>query len=190
MEDIDTIIGLLAISILIPILLILIAIIIIYIIGIIKLYRKAGKNGWEAIIPFYNKWILVEIAEMNWWWFLLLIAPSIASILNKNLTPLAALATLFGKFCCFYNISKKLHKDSTLAILSTVFPLIMIPIIGLSKDYQFDKSVPVSENGPFQTTNQTSTTSKPKSDEKYCQHCGKEIKKGAKYCIYCGKKLE
>ena len=64
----------------------------------------------------------------------------------------------------------------------------MIPIIGLSKDYQFDKSVPVSENGPFEST------PKPKQQEEknpyFCPKCGKEIKKDSKYCMHCGKKLE
>ena len=40
-----------------------------------KLFKKAGKGGWESLIPFYNKWVLVEISESNWWWFLLLVIP-------------------------------------------------------------------------------------------------------------------
>ena len=24
-----------------------------------KLFKKAGKNGWEAIIPFYNSYVFV-----------------------------------------------------------------------------------------------------------------------------------
>ena len=135
------------------------------------MYKHFFKRVFDFIISLI---VLLLIG-----WFLILIAPSITGILNNNLTPLATLAALFGRFACFYNISKKLQKDSSIAFIATVFPIIMIPIIGLSKNYQFDNSIPVNENGPFQsnptqntkTDNQTNTTSK---DTKYCPNCGKK----------------
>ena len=77
----DDIILAIALTILIPLIIIGIAILILYIVGYIKLFKKAGRNGWEAIIPFYNNWVLVEISELSWWWFLILIAPTIANII-------------------------------------------------------------------------------------------------------------
>ena len=35
------------------------------------------------------------------------------------------------------------------AILMTLFPFIMLPLVGFSKKYQFDNEVKVSPNGPF-----------------------------------------
>ena len=35
-------------------LIICIPFLVLYIVGRWKLYKKAGKNGWEAIVPFYN----------------------------------------------------------------------------------------------------------------------------------------
>lgn len=32
------------------------------IIGMWKMFKKAGRNGWEAIIPFYNMWTFFEIS--------------------------------------------------------------------------------------------------------------------------------
>ena len=53
--------------------LIVLAIYVVYVIGLWFIFKKAGKQGWEAIIPFYNTWVLVEIAGLNWWWFLIIL---------------------------------------------------------------------------------------------------------------------
>lgn len=37
-----------------------------------KLYEKAGKPGWTAIIPIYNTVILLEIAGYKWYYIFLL----------------------------------------------------------------------------------------------------------------------
>ena len=135
------------------ILLILLAIAILMIIATCKMYIKAGKKGWQAIIPYYNNWVLTEIAGLNWWWFLVLVASGIVSLLFGSSIPglntVANIATILGSFNCYYNISKKLHKDTGFAVLMTIFPVIMIPIVAFSKNYQFDHSVPVSKNGIF-----------------------------------------
>lgn len=136
---------------LIGILIIVIALVILMIIANWKYYKKAGRGGWESIIPFYNKWVLVEIAGLNWWWFLLLIASNIISIIFgasiPGLQTFAHIAVIFASLTCNYNISKKLHQDIGFAILLTIFPIVMIPIVAFSKSYQFDHSIPLSKNG-------------------------------------------
>ena len=132
---------------------ILLAILILIIVVACKFYKKAGKEGWEAIIPFYNDWVYVEIAGLNWWWFLLLIASTIVSFVFgdsiSGLKTIAILAVIFSFFVCNFNIAKKLHKGTGFAVLLTIFPVIMFPIVAFSKNYQFDHSVPVSKNGIF-----------------------------------------
>ena len=32
-------------------------------IGAAKLFEKAGGPGWKAYIPFYNTWIMLQLAE-------------------------------------------------------------------------------------------------------------------------------
>lgn len=46
-----------------------------------KVFEKAGQAGWKSIIPFYSIWVLIEIAGLSWWWFLLMIADSVVTIL-------------------------------------------------------------------------------------------------------------
>ena len=43
--------------------------------GLYLLFRKAGKQGWEAIIPFYREYILAQLTGRPTWWVFLLIIP-------------------------------------------------------------------------------------------------------------------
>ena len=38
-------------------------------IGMWKIFTKAGKPGWGAIVPFYNLYCLFDIAFGNGWLF-------------------------------------------------------------------------------------------------------------------------
>lgn len=132
--------------------LIAIAFVVVYIIGLWKLFKKAGKNGWEAIIPFYNTWILVEIAGLNWWYFLIAISGTIVSILG--ISGLDTLTTLVGatvNFFVFYNLAKRMKKSEVAyGVLAIFFAPIMTMILGFSKD-KYDSSIEVSPNGPIQS---------------------------------------
>ena len=58
----------------------LIPVIIISVIVIIsywKIYEKAGKPGWAAIIPIYNIIVLLEIVGKPVWWILLFLIPCV-----------------------------------------------------------------------------------------------------------------
>ena len=60
-----------------------------------KIYEKAGKPGWAAIIPIYNIYVMTKIIGRPWWWLLLLFIP----IVNLIVTIIMAidLAKSFGK---------------------------------------------------------------------------------------------
>jgi hypothetical protein len=40
-----------------------------------KVFTKAGKPGWAAIIPIYNIFVLLQIVGRPWWWLLLMLIP-------------------------------------------------------------------------------------------------------------------
>jgi len=40
-----------------------------------RVFAKAGKPGWAAIVPFYNLYMLLKIAGRPGWWLLLLVVP-------------------------------------------------------------------------------------------------------------------
>jgi len=71
------------------------AIVLLIVASMWKIFVKAGKPGWAAIVPIYNLIVLLEIAGKPVWWFLLMLIPFV------NLVILAivciALAKNFGK---------------------------------------------------------------------------------------------
>lgn len=162
---------------------------VLYIISMWKLFKKAGKNGWEAIVPYYNTYVLIEISGLNWWYFLITMAGPILTIIGlESLSFITLIAGYAVNFFVFWNLAKKMHKSTvSTAILGTLFSGIMIPIMGLSKDYQYDCSVAVSPNGPIGDDTNTTTSNKP---ERFCLGCGQKLKPSSAFCENCGKKVE
>lgn len=60
-----------------------------------KIFVKAGKPGWAAIVPIYNFIVLLEIAGKPAWWIILLIVPVVNFIIVIMLS--ISLAKKFGK---------------------------------------------------------------------------------------------
>ncbi|MDG3581352.1 signal peptidase I [Galbibacter pacificus] len=60
-----------------------------------KLYIKAGRKPWEAIVPIYNAVILMKIINRPWWWVILLFIP----IINLIMIPVVWVETIrsFGR---------------------------------------------------------------------------------------------
>lgn len=54
-----------------------IAVIVLSIVAAWRVFKKAGKPGWAALVPIYNIYVLVQIAGRPAWWFVLLFVPII-----------------------------------------------------------------------------------------------------------------
>lgn len=61
-----------------------------------RIFEKAGKPGWAALIPFYNVIVLLEIVGKPWWWLLLLIFVPLGNII-WGIWTVNLLAKSFGK---------------------------------------------------------------------------------------------
>ena len=68
---------------------------IVMIAAIWKVFTKAGKPGWAAIIPIYNTIVLLDVAGKPAWWVILFFIP-IVNFVMLILTYLG-LAERFGK---------------------------------------------------------------------------------------------
>lgn len=167
--------------------LILIAFLVVYIVALVKLFKKAGKPGWAAIVPFYNVYVLVEIAGLNWWYFLIYTLGTIIFGNNKEGFSFSfAIISMAVDFFIFYNLGKKFKKDpTTYGILGMFFMPIMTMVLGFGSA-EYDASIPVSPNGPI-GNDVASTTA---SEERYCLGCGKRLPSNVKFCQNCGKEVD
>lgn len=100
-------------------------------------FRKAGKPGWAAIVPFYNLYVLFDITWGSGMRFLLLLIPIYNIILSIQTQ--VRLAKAFGKSGGF-------------AAGLVFLPYIFIPLLAFGKEtYQ---GVPVKaapyQNNPYQ----------------------------------------
>ena len=175
-------------------LLIVLVLSIVYIIGLWKVYEKADKPGWACIVPFYGNWVLTEIAGLHWMYFVFMCANSIVSLLEiEELSLIATLISLYASFVCAYNISKKFNKGIGFSICLFFFGVIVYPILGFSKNCQYDASIPVSEHGVFgesnfsQSNNINNINNVDNSNHSYCGNCGMKISNDVRFCPNCGK---
>jgi hypothetical protein len=53
-----------------------------YIYTLWKIFEKAGKPGWAAIIPIYNLIVLLEIVGRPIWWVVLFLIPVVSFIIS------------------------------------------------------------------------------------------------------------
>ena len=106
------------------------AIVVAVIAGFWRVFDKAGKPGWAAIIPIYNIIVLLEIAGKPLWWIILFFIP-FANLVAAILVGLAV-ARNFGKSDGF---------GIGLGLLGFIF----YPILGFGQaQYQGAKSAPVA----------------------------------------------
>jgi len=60
-----------------------------------KIYSKAGKPGWAAIVPIYSTLVLLDIVGKPWWWLLLMFIPFVNIIIA--IIVINELSKSFGK---------------------------------------------------------------------------------------------
>ena len=73
----------------------ILAIQVVHFLGTFRLYQKAGRKSWEAIVPVYNAIVLMQIIRRPKWWVILLFVP----IINLMMFPVIWVETLrsFGR---------------------------------------------------------------------------------------------
>ena len=86
-----------------------------------RVFEKAGKPGWAAIIPIYNILVLLDIAGKPWWWifvFLLGAIPIVGSILV-----LVVMALIY------YSFAANFGKGAGFTVGLVLLPIVFFPIL-------------------------------------------------------------
>lgn len=155
------------------------------------IYRKAGKGGWEAIIPFYNKWTYYEVSGYPGYFMFFTMIPYIGFIIALVFRILAGLS-----------LAKKFKKSDAFGVfLIAFFPIIGLSILAFGKSkyhpYEGEQSnISVNTGEKANDDNmQTDVYEKAieinnKNEEyKFCGYCGTKVLKTEKICKKCKKEL-
>jgi hypothetical protein len=63
------------------VMIIYLAIIVLMIASMWKVFVKAGKPGWAAIVPIYNIIVLLQIVGRPTWWIILFLIPIVSIVI-------------------------------------------------------------------------------------------------------------
>ncbi|NHA05702.1 signal peptidase I [Mucilaginibacter sp. HC2] len=96
---------------------------ILMVIGLWKLFEKAGRPGWESLIPVYNVYIILKISGRPWWLLLLLLIPGINIIIGVGVA--VDFIKSYGKF--------KISQNAAIILL----PFICLPKWGFDKNTRY-----------------------------------------------------
>ncbi|MBL7472167.1 signal peptidase I [Robertkochia sediminum] len=102
---------------------------VIHFLGTWKLYKKAGRQAWEALIPVYNAVVLMKIIRRPWWWVILLFLP----IINLIMIPVVWVETI-------RSFGRNSTADTALVLLSLGFYIYYVNYM-LDVEYIQDRSL-------------------------------------------------
>lgn len=83
-----------------------------------KLFTKAGKKGWAAIIPIYNIIVMLEIAELPMWYLALLCVPFV---------------NVYAMFKIYIEIAHKFGKSTGFGIGMVFLGIVFIPMLAFGE---------------------------------------------------------
>lgn len=108
-----------------------------------RINKKANRSGISALIPIYNCVVLMEVINEPKWKALLLLIPGVNIIY----------------FCiAMHKLAKCFRKDPAYCILTAIFPLIMVPILGFGNSEYIGineeamKGVSIAKDLPVETS--------------------------------------
>ncbi|MDR0347193.1 MAG: DUF5684 domain-containing protein, partial [Coriobacteriales bacterium] len=86
---------------------------------LMKLFAKAGVEGWRAWVPFHNTWTFLELGGYSGWITLLLLVPGLG-IITFIFTCIAA-----------HEIGNKLSKSGIMVLGYILFVIVWLGVCGL-----------------------------------------------------------
>jgi hypothetical protein len=98
----------------IPVILIWLCILVFFIIVMWRIFTKAGKPGWAALIPIYNTIVLIQIVNKPIWWIFLFFIP---------------IANIVFIIIVYHRLSLSFGKDAGFTVGLIFLGIIFFPIL-------------------------------------------------------------
>lgn len=170
-----------------------------------RVYKKAGKKGWESIVPIYNIIVLLEITGLPMWYLALFLVP---------------VGNVVVSFLIYIELAKKFGQSAGFGVGLALLNPIFMAILAFNKNYVY-QTAPIAPNynsnvnynntnndqqmyanqanyqqpmmdndymiNPNQPINQ-SVTPQPMQNNN-CSRCGAPTNPGDRFCMHCGNQL-
>lgn len=145
-------------------LVLLLVLIIPAVVGLWKVFTKAGKPGWAAIVPFYNWWVWIEIVGRPQSWFWILLGLTLFSWIPV-LGLFASIAAFVFTIILSIDLAKSFGKDAGMGVLVALLPFIGLPILGFGAAKYVGPSVKQTIAEPPYPTHKPAAST-PKAEKK------------------------
>ena len=92
-------------------------------VGLWNMFTKAGRKGWEALIPIYNGYVLTEIAGKPGWLILLVYVPYIFLHVDASstLVSVASIVSAIVYMIISIDIAKVFGKSAFFGVIGIFF---------------------------------------------------------------------
>ena len=110
--------------------LIAVAAAIVYLIGLMKVFKKAGRPGWAAFAPGYDSVLLCEIAGIDPRWVLIIVWGSLISIIPILGGLVFAVAAIYFAILLNVSLARAFGKSDGFAVGLILLPFVFYPILG------------------------------------------------------------
>jgi len=133
------------------------------------IFKKAGKEGWESIIPIYNNIVLLEITGLPMWYIALFFVP---------------FANIYATIMIYLELAKRFKQSTGFGVGLIFLTPIFLGMLAFNKQITYEASM------PFASTYCSNCGSKVDSNNKFCTNCGEKIEKPKDTCLNCGSKIK
>lgn len=98
-----------------------------------KIFTKAGKPGWAAIVPIYNSYVIVQVARLPIYYFILVLIPTLLNIAGVEVPSpgdsIIGLVSFVVWSSISYNLAKQFGKSIGYAVGLIFLPFIFFPML-------------------------------------------------------------
>ena len=158
---------------------------VITIVALWKVYKKAGYEGWETLIPIYNLVVMFKIAGLSPWNILLLFVPFV---------------NIYIVFRLYINLAHKFGKSTAFGVGIVFLSIVFLPLMAFDDNcvYQNGIEQPMNNNQQMYNNQQPINNQQMYNNQQpvnnnqnyFCPNCGTQLNNNVQFCPNCGRQKQ
>lgn len=147
-----------------------------------KIFVKAGKSGYLALIPLVRELVLLDLSCTSWIYLLIYIASYLLSFIPKYGTIIYLVFILIITMVFCHNLAISFNESNSFAFGLLLLGLVFIPILALNKNIHYF----THDNETIFDVNTAEPEMVVTKNTKTCPNCHAENELNAATCCRCG----